>query len=63
MERKIGEKFKYKEHVLEVVERKSCEGCFFYNDTYCMATDHHYTNILGFCFNRMNGKTVIFKEV
>lgn len=50
MERKIGEKFKFKEKTLIVVESDTCEECFFF-DLYCRVINH-INNITGWCFNR-----------
>nr|WP_297001527.1 hypothetical protein [Prevotella sp.] len=50
-ELKVGERI-----ILEVVEATSlsCQGCFFEKEGYC-PTDY--------CYNRLDGKNVIFKEV
>lgn len=49
---KVGERI-----ILEVFEAKSssCRGCFFENKGYACPLDH--------CYNRIDGKNVIFKEV
>lgn len=51
-ELKVGERI-----ILEVVEATSfsCQGCFFENEEYACPPDY--------CYNRLDGKNVIFKEV
>lgn len=58
MERPIGEVFEYKDKVLQVVEQSDCKDCFF--DIYfCCRTP----SIVGRCYDRKDGKSVIFKKV
>lgn len=51
-ELKVGERI-----ILEVVEATSfsCQGCFFEKEGYACPPDY--------CYNRLDGKNVIFKEV
>ena len=66
MERPIGEKFKYKDITLEVIENNSmyCPGCYFHNNL-IPCYFHRIKNIIGFCksCNRTDHKEIIFKEV
>lgn len=58
MERKVGEIFDYKGKKLQVVEQFDCKDCVF--DIYfCRRTP----SIVGRCYDRKDGKSVIFKEV
>lgn len=52
-EPKVGERI-----ILEVVEATSfsCQGCFFEKEGFACTPDY-------FCYNRLDGKNVIFKEV
>ena len=66
MKRPIGEKFKYKNIILEVKEAKEeryCVGCYFLSEGLqcCNLKD----TILGFCCdgNRNDLKSVIFQKV
>lgn len=55
-ERKIGEKFKHKGKIFEVIESKKCTQCEFSYD--------HISCAAFVCFNidRSDGKMVIVKE-
>ena len=63
MERKIGEQFDFGVVTLEVVESGACKGCFFFNGT--IHCDGYNNEIAGPCgpFNRVGGKSVMFKNV
>lgn len=52
-ELKVGERI-----ILEVVEATSfsCQGCFFEKEGFACTPDYC-------CYNRLDGKNVIFKEV
>jgi hypothetical protein len=58
MERKIGERFDFKGEILEVVEQRGCEGCYF---------DHRDCSLIrntrGACRVRTDEKEVIFKRI
>lgn len=59
--RPIGEIFEYRGIKLQVVERRGCEGCYFYHLSDCMIK----RRINGYCgyLLREDNKNVIFKQI
>ena len=59
MERTVGDKFKYKDIILEIKNGNSCDGCFFY-DEYCC--EDKVRNVIGDCSDklRMDNVPIIF---
>ena len=65
MERPIGEKFKYKDITLEVIENNSmyCPGCYFRDIEDC--GNSRIRNVTGPCssYSRKDSTGVIFKKI
>lgn len=59
MERKVGEKFTYKDKTYQVVKNFGCIGCGFVDECY---TKLHITGKCG-KFSRLDKTNVIFKEI
>lgn len=59
--RPIGEIFEWHGVKLQVVENKTCEGCFFYDDAACL----NYRNDTGYCgeYVREDKISIIFKRI
>lgn len=59
--RPIGEIYEYNNVTLQVVERRGCEGCYFYHFANCM----NKRRITGHCGHllREDRKSVIFKQI
>ena len=64
MERPIGDKLDFGGVTLEVVESGACKGCYFFKTGYHTYCEVYGNETVGPCgpFNRVDGKSVIFKE-
>lgn len=59
--RPIGEIFEWRGVKLQVVEHKTCQGCYFCDDAGCL----NYRHVTGYCgeYLRDYHKSVIFKQI
>lgn len=59
--RDIGEVFRYNKLILQVVENKTCEGCYFCDGCDCL----YLRSVTGYCSmsNRIDRKSIIFKRI
>ena len=64
MKRQIGERFDFGGVTLEVVESGACNECYFFKGEYNHCGGYN-NEIAGPCgpFNRVDGKSVMFKRV
>ena len=59
--RPVGEIFEYCKLKLQVIEKLSCEGCYFCGDEHCL----NFVSDTGYCGEsaRNDNKNVIFKRI